>query len=105
QGARLLAPQVVDRPIGRDAIQPGREPIAGVERLERDEDLEEDLLGQVCRRIPGPYEAENVIDESPLMPVNQGSERVTITRQGLVDQTLVGEGGQIRNRASNGTES
>jgi hypothetical protein len=100
--ARLPAAQVIDRSVRGDAVEPRREPVTGIERLERDEDLEKDLLREVGRRIARTDESKDVVDETSLMAEDQRPEGVAIPGQRLVDQTLVRERRQIGDRASDG---
>jgi hypothetical protein len=102
QGARLLPAEMIDRAVARDAIQPGGEPVPGVERLEGDVHLHEDLLREVHRQVARSDQPEDVVDEPALVAHDQGTEGVPVVGERQIDEALVGHSREIGRRAAHG---
>src|SRR5882672_1840763 len=75
---RLSPAQVIDRPVGGDAVEPRRESVARIEGVEGKRKLEGGLPGQIPRHVAGGPEAGEGIHEPALMTKNQRSEGVAI---------------------------
>ena len=65
EGADFLLAQVVPALVHRDLVEPGGEGRTQVKALERDEDLEANLLGDILNILPPPqnraYQSENAL--------------------------------------------
>jgi len=86
---RSLLAHMVDRAVGRDAVQPRREAVPGIEAREREVDLEEYLLSEIERPVAVAYLAVQVIDQRPLVAPHDLLERRPVASQGRADQVLV----------------
>jgi hypothetical protein len=94
------APQVVERPVARDAVEPGADvqrALIGEHRVEgRGEDVLEDVLGVLARPQHVPAERK----EARLVAAHQGFVGGLVAASGQRDQAVVGLQPQQRRRSA-----